>query len=265
MTEISELENSISYSIASINEEATNISSYNDDIGINNYPIRCPDCSNIAILNADFKKNHFTTICENKHKNEFNQFSEFLAGANKDLFKILCNECHKSNNEINLFKCYDCHLFFCNECKSNHFERKNHKFLVEINKIDNFCVFHNQKYKYFNKEKNHHICHICYNNLNNKNNNIEIEKLLENRQNINNQYKKVIENIKIVKNTEKLFHEWLNELTTRIKKYFETLNNYFLIQKSILYLLNDENENHRDIYTNNFNPIMNYLVFQNIF
>ena len=261
MTEISELENSFSYSIASINEEATNISSNNDDIGVNNYPIRCPDCSNIAILNADFKKNHLTTICENKHRNEFNLFSDFLAGANKDLFKILCSECHKSNDEINLLKCHDCNLFFCNECKSKHFESKSHKFFVEINKIDNFCAFHNQKYKYFNKEKNHHICHICYNNLNNKNNNIEIAKLLENRQNINNEYKKVIENIKICKNIEKVLYEWINELTTKTKQFCQTLNNYFLIQKSILYLLNDENENHRDIYTNNFNAIMNYKAF----
>ena len=42
----------------------------------------------LAILNADFKKNHYITICENNHKNEFNSFSEFMAGANKDLFKI---------------------------------------------------------------------------------------------------------------------------------------------------------------------------------
>ena len=258
MTEISEFENSFSYSVASINEEATNISSNIDDIS-SNYPIRCSNCSNIAILNADFKKNHFTTICGNKHKNEYNLFSDFLAGANKDLFKILCNECHKSNEEINLFKCHDCNLFFCNDCKNNHFEKKNHQFFVEINKIDYFCAFHNEKYKYFNKDKNHHICQICYNNLNNKNNNIEIEKLLENKQNINNEYKKVIENIKICKNIEKQLTDWINDLANKIKTYCQTLNNYFLIQKSILYLLNDEN--HKDIYSYNFNAVMNYKAF----
>ena len=259
MTEISELENSLSYSLASFNEEATYVTSI-DDIGTNNYPIRCSDCSNITIINADFKKNHFITICENKHKNEYNLFSDFLTGANKDLLKMLCNECHKSNDEIKLFKCHNCNLFFCNDCKNHHFENKNHILFVEINKIDCFCPFHNEKYKYFNKDNNQHICHICYNNLNNKNNIIEIEKLLENKQNINNEYKKVIENIKICKNIEKLFNDWLNELATKIKRYCETLNNYCLILKSILYFLNDEK--YRNIYINNFNAIMNYKAFK---
>ena len=262
MTDFSELNSSFSYSVTSINEDAAirfSNADYVENIDNNNYPIRCSDCSNIAILNADFKKNHYITICENNHKNEFNSFSEFISGANKDLFKILCHECHKSNDEINLFKCHNCNLFFCNDCKINHIEENNHQFFVEIDKIDCFCAFHNEKFKYFNKDKNHHICCTCYKNLNNKNNNIEIEKLLENKQNINNEYKKVVENIKICKNIEKLLVDWLNELNNKIKKYCETLNNYCLTQKAILYFLNDENQ--RDIYNNNFNALMNYKAF----
>ena len=153
MTEISELDYSISNSVTSINEEAYIMFSNNDDIEINNYSIRCSDCSNIPIINFDFKKDHFTTICEKNHKNEYNSFREFLTGTNKDLSKSLCNECHRSNEEINLFMCNKCNLFFCNNCKSNHSENKNHQFFVEINKIDYYCAFHNEKYKYFNKDK----------------------------------------------------------------------------------------------------------------
>ena len=65
MTEISEIN---SYSSEYI-DAATNAFSEVDKTNIKNYPIRCSDCLNIALLNADFKRNFFSTICPNNHEN----------------------------------------------------------------------------------------------------------------------------------------------------------------------------------------------------
>ena len=128
-------------------DEATNDTLNTDKTNIKTYPIRCSNCSNISILNADFKKNYFCTICDNSHKNEYNSFSSFLSGANKDLSKMLCNICQKSNDEISLYKCNTCNLFYCKDCKVNHTEKNYHYYFQEINKFDGFCPIHDKKFK----------------------------------------------------------------------------------------------------------------------
>ena len=193
-----------------------------------NYTIRCSNCSSIALLNADFKKNHFTTICDNQHKNEYNKFTQFINETNKDLNLILCNGCKKSNEEKNLFRCNQCYLFFCDKCKINHVEKNEHQQFIEFSKIDRVCPEHNEVYKYYNDEKKIHLCETCFNNLNNKKNIIKIEKI--NIEKINEEYYKVSQNVKICKNIQKIFTDWLNDLTNKVKNYIETLNNYCIIQ-----------------------------------
>ena len=73
MTEFSEINNSYSYEY---NDEATNAFSEIDKIDCKNYPIRCSDCLNIALLNVDFKRRCFSTICGNNHKKEYSSFSK---------------------------------------------------------------------------------------------------------------------------------------------------------------------------------------------
>ena len=125
--------------LSSNNEEDTNFNTDVEKINNKNYPIRCSNCSNIAILNADFKKNYFCTICDNKHKNEYNSFNSFINEACKNLDNILCNECKKLNDG-SLFRCNICNLFICNECKSTHNEKYDHKDFIEMNKI-HFNIF----------------------------------------------------------------------------------------------------------------------------
>jgi hypothetical protein len=179
--------------------------------------------------------------------------------ANKDLSKVLCNVCQKSNDEEKLFKCNNCDLFFCDECKNSHNEKNDHPNFVENNKIDNYCAIHDEKYKYFNNKEKRHICQICYNNLINKKNIIEIEKIAENQEEISKQYAKVSENITICKNIQKILYDWLEEITKKVHNYCESLNNYYFIQNSVLFFL--KNDNNREIYNNNFNALMNYEAF----
>ena len=255
MTEISEINKS--YSTLNSDEYTNDFSKF-DKADMKNYPIRCSDCLNIAFLNADFKNDHFVTLCGNNHKNEYSSFSSFIKGAYIDLEKILCNECQKSKDEINLFKCNDCNLVFCNNCKINHIEKKNHRLTLEINKIDDYCAIHNKKIEYFNNDEKSYICQVCYETKNKKGNFIKIEEILENKTKIEQEYNKVKNNINICKNVQKLLYEWLNDLTKKVHDYCETLNNYCFLQKSILHFLKNDN---RDIYNKNFNAITNYEAF----
>ena len=83
--------------------------------------------------------------------------TKIIRGANKDLDKILCNECQKSNDEIDLNKCNDCNLVFCDNCMTNHIEKTNHQLFIKINKIDEYCAIHNEKNIYFNNNEKNNI------------------------------------------------------------------------------------------------------------
>lgn len=259
MTELDE-SNSFSISNYTNKEEETNYNSEENKIDEKNYPIRCSDCSNIAILKADFKKNIFYTTCDNHHKNKYNSFSSFLKEANKNFENILCNECKNKNNGLNIYRCNICNLFICNDCKSIHTEKYEHKEFEELNKIDNHCPIHHEKYKYFNKDRKYHLCETCYNSLGEHENLIEIEQCLETENTINNEYRKAIKNFEICTNIQKAFNQWLNELSEKIQNYCDTLHNYCLLQKTIINFLKNENNN-KEMYSNNFNVIMNYEAF----
>ena len=261
MTEISEANESFSVSfLSNNNEEDTNFNTDVEKINNKNYPIRCSNCSNIAILNADFKKNYFCTICDNKHKNEYNSFNSFINEACKNLDNILCNECKKLNDG-SLFRCNICNLFICNECKSAHNEKYDHKDFIEMNKIDICCPIHGEKFKYFNTENKNHLCENCYHNINDKKNIVEIKQFYISDEKIKEAQNKIKENILICKNVQKLFNEWINELTEKVQNYVDTLKNYCLIQEILSNFIKNEDNNPNNIYYNNFNVIINYESF----
>lgn len=261
MTEFDE-QNSFSISTYSNKEEDTNFNSEENKIDEKNYPIRCSDCSNIATLKADFKKNIFYTMCDNHHINEYKSFSSFIKEANKNFDNILCNECKNSNDGLNIFRCNTCNLFLCIDCKSIHTEKYEHKEFEELNKIDNHCPIHHEKFKYFNKHRKYHLCESCYNSLGEHENIIEINQFLETEENINKEYMKAMENITICQNIQKSFNNWLDMLSSKIQNYCDTLHNYCLLQKTIINFLKSDNNN-KEIYSNNFNVIMNYEAFSN--
>ena len=61
-----------------------------------------------------------------------------------------------------MFKCVDCNLFFCSECKSKHNEEKNHLKYISLDKIDNYCEKHDKLFNYYDNEKKANICETCY-------------------------------------------------------------------------------------------------------
>lgn len=259
MTEKSELNLSSISKISNSNETIYSLSNLDKD-EMNHYPIRCNDCSKIAILNADFKNNKFITKCDGNHKTEYNSFHDFLSQSNKDIYSFLCKGCQKNRNEADLYKCKICETFFCGNCKNEHIENNRHTDYIEIKKIDNYCEEHDKKFEYFHNKQNVHLCENCLNNYKDKNNIIEIKNICNKKNQLINEYQKTKENISIVKKNIKAINNWLKELTKKVNIYCETLNNYFYIQNSILGFIKDS-KNNNDLYDTNLNVIINYETF----
>ena len=93
----------------------------------NNYPLRCPECYNICLIeDIDVKEQKFTIICNNQHKNVLNSFETFINNTLKDINKILCNKCkcYNPSKINNMIRCNNCFLIFCKKCISEHEKRE---------------------------------------------------------------------------------------------------------------------------------------------
>ena len=176
---------------------------------VENAQIRCPICSNLVnIIEANFKENIFSINCDKEHKDNlltYNSFSSFIENVSKNIENFLCNTCKKLKKETKLFRCDNCYLFLCEECKKEHEKNFLHLNFISINDID-------------------------------KNSN---DKFLSNsevpRENdIIKEYNNIKDNIKICKKISKLFYEWINELTKKFENYINLLNNYLCFEKVIV-------------------------------
>ena len=231
----------------------------------NNYPIRCPQCSNICLIDdIDVKETKFSIVCDNQHKNVFNSFETFKNDVMKDINRILCNKCkcYNPSNINNMERCNHCFLIFCKKCISEHEKTEKHLNKIELNKIDNFCYKHKQRNEYFSIENKYHICKECYNGLTKEkfiiddDDYIKIEDFFPSINLINKEYKEIE---KLIHNYEMLIksiNEWKNELLEKIKKIDNFLNNYYFLKKSIIEHLNNK-ENYNQ-YNNNLYVLLNY-------
>ena len=230
----------------------------------NNYPLRCPECYNICLIeDIDVKEQKFTIICNNQHKNVLNSFETFINNTLKDINKILCNKCkcYNPSKINNMVRCNNCFLIFCKKCISEHEKREDNLNNIDLDKIDNFCYKHKKKNEYFSIENKIHICKECYNERNkDKNilddNYIKIEDCFPNKNMINKDYKEIE---KLIQNYEMLINsinEWKNELIEKIKKIDNFLKYYYFLKQSIIeHLKNKENYNQ---YNNNLFVLLNY-------
>ena len=231
----------------------------------NNYPIRCPQCSNICLIDdIDVKETKFSIVCDNQHKNVFNSFETFKNDVMKDINRILCNKCkcYNPSNINNMERCNHCFLIFCKKCISEHEKTEKYLNKIELNKIDNFCYKHKQRNEYFSIENKYHICKECYNRLTKEkfiiddDDYIKIEDFFPSINLINKEYKEIE---KLIHNYEMLIksiNEWKNELLEKIKKIDNFLNNYYFLKKSIIEHLNNK-ENYNQ-YNNNLYVLLNY-------
>ena len=220
------------------------------------FPIKCPDCWDIPKIYANFKTMNFCLMCDDNHKNIYMSFDDLIENANKKFSSLLCSQC-KSDKDVN-YRCDDNNLFFCSKCK-NSYESTN---FSEIKEIDITCPKHYKKNKYYDIEKNKHLCEDCYEeqkeNYNKNEHLIEIEKYVNYKDTIDKYYKKAIENIKMWNNTSRLINEWLKKINDKFNEFLNSISNYCLLQQKIVSYLKTENNYSK--YKNNFNIFCNYIA-----
>ena len=223
---------------------------------IKDFPIKCPDCWNTPKIYANFKTKNFCLMCDDNHKNIYMSFEDLIENANKKFSSLLCSQC-KSDKDVN-YRCNDNNLFFCSKCKNSY---KSTNF-SEIKDIDITCPKHYKQNKYYDIEKNKHLCEDCYveqkENYNKKDYLIEIEKYVNYNDTIEKYYKKAIENIKMWNNTSRLVNEWLKKINDKFNEFLNSISNYCLLQQKIVSYLKIENNYSK--YKNNFNIFCNYIA-----
>ena len=213
-----------------IDNEAAYANIKADDPNDNNYPIRCSKCYEIAILkSADFRNNIFVTECYNSHIISYDSYDSFIENIRKNLDNILCHNCQKPNEKENeFFRCNDCFLFLCNECKSNHEKEDNHSSFVKLNTMDSI----------FN-----------------------LKKKMPDLNDIEEECSMIEKNIGKIQNIEKNFDLLLKEFVNFKNHFIQTLSNYCLTQKKIMdYLKNNYNKNKDNC---NYQAFTNYEIFHN--
>ena len=129
--------------------EKINILVYNNKIKGNNKEIIlneiiCPECKEKILINIkDYKINLYG--CKNGHKIENILLKEYENIQKKDISKIVCNKCYKSNININeeIYICNDCNINLCSLCKYKH--DKNHN-IINYNDKYYICKKHNDRF-----------------------------------------------------------------------------------------------------------------------
>lgn len=227
-----------------------------------NYPIRCPNCSEISRLNIDLKKISFSTICDNLHKYEYNSFDSFFKNSYKILDDLICHDCKKSKGEYTkLSRCNKCYLFICSDCKAKHFESTNHSNYIELEKIDKYCPKHSELYRYYDTDKKINLCERCKDKQKENSNNIIETSKYKKFGNINDYIKKIQENILIWNNIIKITNDWLNDFIKNFNMFLNSINDYIFMKFKIVNNLN-YNNNYLN-YENNYNILYNYDIVTN--
>ena len=193
---------------------------------INQIIFRCPKCYLIPYIKIEYTYNILIYNCPNNHFDSeridiiFNKLISF----NKK-----CDLCSSnSNNNIKKY-CIDCYKFFCNK----HLKNKNHNF-IDVDLIDNICLLHLKKIKFFCKNNKRGLCEICMNNFNNKNN------------------YKIYDNYYLNQNQI----DYYENIITNLNKIIEPINNNINIDKNIF----DINTNKKINFINiMFNIVVNLL------
>ena len=208
--------------------------------------IICPICKeNIFIEINDYHINLLN--CKNNHSIKNLYIQDFENTQKIDLSKIICDICKSNNkNETHnneFYKCLNCNLNICPDCKSVHDEND---ILINYEKKNFICNIHYQNYIKYCIECNKNLCMKCFKDHKNHQN-IFFGDILPN------------ENIKEELNK---FKNYINKLNDNIQTILNKLNNiinnfylYYNLMKETINNFNEQNLNYQTL--KNINELMN--------
>ena len=126
--------------------------------------------------------------------------------SNNNYFRK-CKMCNRSDD--NLYYCYECGFNLCEGCK-NYESHKMHKFIIELDKKEDYCPKHSKKFMYFCKNCQENFCEEDKEKEHKKHDIIEInpkdekyEEYIKNIEDTNEEIKRIIEFNELVLNTGK--------------------------------------------------------------
>ena len=126
--------------------------------------------------------------------------------SNKNYFRN-CKICNSSDDK--LYYCYECGFNLCKACKNGEFH-KMHKFIIELDKKEDYCPKHSKQFMYFcsncqenfckeDMEKEHKMHDIIEINPNDE----KYEEYIKNSEDTNEEIKRIIEFNELILNTGK--------------------------------------------------------------
>ncbi len=160
---------------------------------------RCPEsnCFLIPEINIISKDgiDYVNYKCKKGHNGEIILNDYLIKSKNKQLNSILCNYTNNHNNNYANEYCSKCDKFICNDCKFKHDLEKQNHFLIPINKIDCYCLEHNDPYVVYCNICKKSSCNYCKNEP--SDHNIEIIQRMKIENNEIERLENKIQNIKI--------------------------------------------------------------------
>lgn len=246
VSNIQEIKNQNS-KIISNDYKGNNIIPTNNNLNIND--IICPECGECVFINI---KDYKITLygCKNNHKTENLLLNEFLEAQKKGLSNIKCDIClnkNKNNTENNEFyRCLNCPMNLCPECKLTHHKRHN---IVNHELKYYICKKHNYSYRSFCKTCQKNLCFMCQREHNEHDDIISFKDLYEKKVYIKNEieemklkietFKQIIYNIKsildfTISNMERYYKINKNIFNNCQKDYqnYEILSNLYKIKEN---------------------------------
>lgn len=179
----------------------------------------CKECGEIPLLH--FSLFYLDILCSNHKVLNVppNQFANFI------IFDNECSICskHFNANDKDLIYCYECKLFYCNNCKNKH---STTHFTINAIEKNSICNLHHKKYDKFCFNCKINLCELCENHKS-KNHYIELIKdIYPLDTDIKNFKEKV-------KNFNKMAQEILNLLSKKEKEIKEEENKLQAIKASM--------------------------------
>ena len=220
----------------------------------NNNCFRCieKDCYLIPYISFNKDKDNnlmFNCHCRNGHKQENIPINDYKNFLNKKLEDLLCNFCSlnkEKDKNIRLYYCYKCQKYICNleKCNNSHEKECDNNDLIQLEKIDSYCILHGKNLIYYCEDCKISICNLCKNHESHK-------KTIIGEMNIKNEDKElIIKNIeKNLNDLEIIYSNLKEKLINKLSNIYEMNKNLLLLNKKIIENLNDKEMN-GEIYVN---------------
>ena len=216
----------------------------------------CPECN--ENIKMSIKNNMIYLFgCKNNHKINNISLKDFERTQIIDLRNIKCGVCKENNKSTTakneFYKCYECNINLCPQCKAQHNNTHN---IYDYDKINYLCLKHNQSFNSFCKTCNMNICNLC------EKDHSEHEILVFGQ--IIKDKNEILPKLEELKNSLDTFNNNINKIFEIINSIKSNIEHCYKLEEYLINNYNKTKTNYQVIY--NINEIINYnnTIIKNI-